>query len=104
MNRDLPESVWHRLREQTETVLGEDFWEELSVLLPIMSPRIDAYVAEKTLTVVVELPGLANPEGLELRLKKNILTLQGKIPCDYPAKEEDFFQKERYFGQFKRIL
>ncbi len=105
LDNKIPQTVWHRLRNNMAEALGDEFWEEISGLMPNLGPKVDIYQQDEVVVVIIELPGLTDPENIGMKLKRQKeLIITGSIPCTYPAKEQDFHQKERFFGEFERRL
>ncbi|GIP38170.1 hypothetical protein J31TS4_14500 [Paenibacillus sp. J31TS4] len=94
-------SSFHR---QASEVLGEEFWQDMAVLLPKPGPRVDLYHTHTAVTVLAELPGLASAEQIGLSLDGQTLVLEGEIPCDYPVTQNRIALQERFFGSFRRSI
>jgi HSP20 family protein len=92
------------LFHQSVEVLGEDFWQDISDLIPNTGPRIDIYYTPTAVVVLVEVPGLDNPDQIEIQLEGQTLIVEGEIPCVYPVTDNRLCRRERFFGQFHRIL
>jgi HSP20 family protein len=90
------------LFSQSVEVLGEDFWQEISELIPNTGPRTDIYHTPTAVVVLVEVTGLDHPEQIEIRLDGQTLIVEGEIPCLYPVTENRISRKERFFGHFRR--
>ncbi|ANA80099.1 molecular chaperone [Paenibacillus vortex V453] len=89
---------------QVTEVLGDDFWSEMSELLPNSGPRIDVFHTSTTVVVLVELPGLESVEQIRLQLIGQTLELEGDLPCHYPVTGPRITISERFFGPFCRSL
>ncbi|WP_276354382.1 Hsp20/alpha crystallin family protein [Cohnella caldifontis] len=96
----LPKHVF----DQAGEVLGEEFWQEMSELIPVAGPRIDMYHEPAAVVVLAELPGLLSPDQIGIRLEGQTLELEGELPCPYPVTENRIVRRERFFGVFKRSL
>jgi HSP20 family protein len=90
--------------EQAGEVLGEQFWQDMSELIPVTGPRIDIYHDLTAVFVLAELPGLLSPGQIGIRLDGHMLVLEGEIPCPYPVTENRIVRRERFFGAFRRTL
>lgn len=90
--------------EEAKRILGEEFWDVLTDVLPYMGPRIDICKFEKNLLIVAELPGIQSPKDVMIYLDGNSLVLEGKITRDYGETEALFIKNERYQGPFKRKI
>ncbi|MEB3100297.1 Hsp20/alpha crystallin family protein [Ferviditalea candida] len=105
LKRNVSESIWSKLKNQTGFSLEDSFWEDISGLIPALGPRIDVYQTRDEVVVVIELPGIHSADKIELKLrKKNTLLIKGNVDCDYPIGESDMHLGERYFGEFERKL
>ncbi|WP_123041070.1 Hsp20/alpha crystallin family protein [Cohnella candidum] len=89
---------------QASQVLGEDFWQEISGLIPVPGPRVDVYHDTTAVFVLAELPGLLSADQIGIRLEGQTLELEGELPCPYPVTENRILQRERFFGPFRRAL
>ncbi|MDH5749808.1 MAG: Hsp20/alpha crystallin family protein [Rhodospirillales bacterium] len=58
---------------------------------------------EKKLVISVELPGM-NEEDVEISIKDNVLTLSGEKKSEHEVKGLNFYQRERFFGEFERAF
>ncbi|PYI55457.1 Hsp20/alpha crystallin family protein [Paenibacillus flagellatus] len=104
MNDFRDRTFWKKLRSQADRTLGEQFWQDMSGLLPTQQPRTDVYATADRLYVVIELPGCRPEESVKLSVHKNALHVRGDIPCRYPIEEDDRIVAERFFGQFHRVI
>jgi HSP20 family protein len=95
------ESVHSHLDNPT---LPDEFWQDISGLLPIQGPRLDAYIHEGGITVVVELPGLSDPNHVQLAINRTHLTIKGEVVHDYDPENGDTLLMERYQGKFRRKI
>ncbi|WP_162162906.1 Hsp20/alpha crystallin family protein [Gorillibacterium massiliense] len=91
-------------QKQASEVLGEEFWQDISVLIPTAAPRVDIYHTQATVVVLAEIPELKSPEQIRIYLEGQTLVLEGEIPCLYPVTENRIILKERFFGSFRRSL
>ena len=101
---ETPRRFWKNLRSQADRTLGDQFWNDISGLLPTTQPRTDVYQTADRLIVVMELPGCKADEAMKLTVHKNTLHVKGDIPYRYPVDEEDLLVSERFFGQFHRKI
>lgn len=95
---------WNAIQAKVDQVLGDDFWQEISEMIPILGPRIDAFETKEEIYVIVELPGIDSPEHVSIKLQGTVLHIQGTIPSDYPPLDHGFLQAERYIGAFSRKI
>lgn len=104
MQRNHQAMNWNVIQSKVDQVLGEDFWQEISEMIPILGPRVDVFETKGEVYVIVELPGIESPEQISIKLQGTVLTLQGTIPSDYPPLENGFLQAERFLGNFSRKI
>lgn len=83
--------VWRRLVGRT----GEE-----SNLTP-WAPAVDIYETEHELVVNADLPDV-NPQGLDIRVENNILTIRGERKFENKVNEENYLRVERSYGSFSR--
>lgn len=102
MKRPNPGNMWRNLRKESIPSLGEQFWEDLSGLVPLAGPRTDSYVGANAVWVLMELPGLSSPDKLQISVRGHILHIRGEVPYPYPVDEEQLTLSERFFGSFHR--
>lgn len=100
MNQNKKYSSWR----EAQKVLGDDFWDIMSEVLPNIGPRIDMYRGKKELIIAVELPGLEGPDDISMVIQGNFLLLEGSIERPYVTTHEGFLQDERFHGPFRRKL
>ena len=95
---------WKNLRSKANRTLGDQFWQDMTELLPTQQPRIDVYRTPDRFYVHVELPGWKDTESLKVYVQRNTLHLRGDLPCSYPVAEDDLIRSERFFGPFHRKI
>jgi HSP20 family protein len=99
-----PTQDWSNFHSDASQILGEEFWKDISELIPITGPRIDIYYTSTTVVVLVEVPGIQSPDQISIFLEGQLLVVEGEIPRLYPVSEKRITQKERFFGSFRRAL
>ncbi|WP_248924614.1 Hsp20/alpha crystallin family protein [Paenibacillus hamazuiensis] len=99
---DHPKALWNAIQNQAGKALGEEFWQEISRLIPNPGPRVDVYQTAEEVVVVIELPGLRSPESIKMSLSERHLLLKGELAFDYPVDEEELILHERFHGKFQR--
>ncbi|RKN86396.1 Hsp20/alpha crystallin family protein [Paenibacillus ginsengarvi] len=99
---ETPQHFWKKLRSQADRTLGEQFWNDISGLIPNAQPRADVFQTEDRFIVVIELPGCKVDESVKLSVQKNTLHIKGDIPYRYPVEDDQLLVSERFFGQFHR--
>ena len=95
---------WKGMPEKAQQILGEDFWHDISKMIPKQGPPIDIYRTEEKVVIVMEVPGLISQDKLALKIKGMKLLISGEIPMTYPVTEEEMLQRERFYGSFKREI
>jgi HSP20 family protein len=99
-----PKALWNAIKGQANKTLGEDFWHDISRLIPNPGPRVDIFETSGEVVVVVELPGLSSLDAIKLSLVDRQLMMKGEIRCDYPVEEEELSLSERFYGKFQRSI
>ena len=79
-----------------EPRVGED-----EVGLDTWYPPVDIHETDGAIVVQAELPGLKK-EDIVIKVKKNVLTLEGVRTEDREIKEENYYLQERRSGKFHR--
>jgi len=90
-------------KDATE-ILGDDFWDVMSDILPYIGPRIDVIRLENQYHIIVELPGLVSEENVSVHIQGMVLYIEGKIERPYIQESTKVVQDERYHGPFKRKI
>lgn len=102
--RQNPMIDWKSFHKQAGEVLGEQFWQDISELIPNTGPRIDIYYTANTVMVLAEIPDLKSPDEISISLDGQTLIVAGEIPRLYPVTDNRITQNERFFGSFRRSL
>ena len=63
--------------------------------------EVDIYETENELLVKADLPDV-NPQDLDIRVEKNILTIRGERKFDSKVDEDNYLRIERSYGLFSR--
>ncbi|MFZ5985638.1 MAG: Hsp20/alpha crystallin family protein [Bacillota bacterium] len=95
---------WVFSQDSISSILGEDFWNDVSSVLPKRGPCIDVFQTDRDVHVVVEIPGIHTPEMVKVKLSNFKLIISGKIPYTYQISQEELLKNERFFGEFKREI
>ncbi len=66
-------------------------------------PRVDLYETDGELVAKVELPGVKK-EDVEVEHEDQHLVIRGKTHTDEEVKEEGLYRRERYHGEFQRVV
>ena len=67
------------------------------------NPVVDIYEKDDALVIKAELPGM-DKKDIAIDLKDGVLTLKGERVHDKEVKEENYYRKERVFGEFQRAF
>lgn len=95
------------LREQMNRlwdVLRPTFGFRWGTPLEPAMPRMDIYQTENEVVAVVEIPGLASKDDVEVTVTEDSLTLRGELKRGYAQQSEDMYHTERYYGSFSRTV
>jgi len=68
----------------------------------VFTPAVDIFETEKEITLLADMPGV-KPEGLNIDLRENILTLDGDVQSPEGSDEVDILREYRtgkYYRQF----
>ena len=71
--------------------------------LPAFTPAVDITESDGKLTVSVELPGLTEKD-VQLFVEDDSLTVTGEKNTEREEKGENFYRRERSYGQFRRVI
>ncbi|MFD1737656.1 Hsp20/alpha crystallin family protein [Bacillus salitolerans] len=85
-------------------LLGEDFWDVMSDVLPYIGPRIDVVKTNKEMIIVVDAAGIYSKESLRVSIHGSMLVIEGEIIRPYINEEFQIIQDERFNGTFKRKI
>jgi HSP20 family protein len=96
--------LWKKIRAQAAPHLGEDFWNDISGIIPAQGPRVDVFRENQLITILVELPGLNHSEQLKLFIEDHTLHIKGEVPYPYPVSQDELMVSERFFGHFHRKI
>jgi HSP20 family protein len=69
--------------------------------LTTWAPAVDIYETEHELVVKADLPDI-KPEGLDIRVENNILTIRGERKFEKNVNEGNYLRVERSYGAFSR--
>ncbi|MCA9294632.1 MAG: Hsp20/alpha crystallin family protein [Phycisphaerales bacterium] len=98
-----------RLREEMDRSFGRLLGEPFELLEPTFLrtegwvPPLDISENESEVTIRAEAPGIL-PKDLDISVTGTILTIAGKKEETKESTEDDFYQCERRFGTFRRVL
>ncbi len=67
------------------------------------APRVDLYETDTELVAKVELPGVKK-EDVEVEHEDGHFVIRGKTHKDEEVNEEGLYRRERYHGEFQRVV
>ena len=76
-------------------------WADEDMEMVNWKPMVDIYDHDEAIVVKAELPGL-NKDDVHVDVKDRVLTLKGERKHDNEVKEDHYYRKERFYGQFQR--
>jgi HSP20 family protein len=98
-----------RLRDEMDRTFERFFSEPCGLMEPKMFraegwfPAVDVSETDAEVTIQVELPGIA-AKDLEIAVSGSTLTISGEKEEREEKKGKDFYQSERRFGSFRRVI
>jgi len=81
----------------------EEEWVPFVPTYKIEEPAMDIYQDKENLFVEMPLAGI-KPENVEISIKDNVLTVEGKTEEKKEEKEKDYLRKEIRRGAFRRMV
>ena len=81
----------------------DKFLEGFSHQMAGFTPAVDMYETKDAVVVETPLPGI-DPDGVELTVEKDVLTIQGKVERKSEVDEKDYYRKEVRSGAFYRSV
>ncbi|MBP7937087.1 MAG: Hsp20/alpha crystallin family protein [Phycisphaerae bacterium] len=109
-NRDpAAQSAIERFRHELDRLFDNFLQEGKSgfdrLLSPITGwgPAVDVSETEQDITVRAELPGI-DPKDLEIQVTADSLRISGEKKDEFEEKRKGYYQVERKFGSFHRIV
>jgi HSP20 family protein len=69
----------------------------------LLAPAVDLIDKEDTLLAKVELPGV-DKKDVKLSITDNNLTIQGEMKKDEETKKENYYYRERAYGNYSRTI
>lgn len=67
---------------------------------PVFTPAVDIFETEAAITVLADMPGI-RPEGLEIDVRENVLSIEGRAP-ELRRENERAVLREYETGSFRR--
>jgi HSP20 family protein len=96
-----------RLREEMDRtidrLMGATFIEPKATRIEGWMPLVDVSETENEVLVRAEVPGI-DPANLDVSISGNTLSISGSKKEEKEKTGEDFFQCERRFGAFRRVI
>jgi HSP20 family protein len=96
-----------RLRDEMDRtidrLLGGSFIEPKATRLEGWAPLVDVSETDAEVVVRAEVPGVS-PSDLDVSISGNTLTISGSKKEESEKSGEDFYQCERRFGAFRRVV
>jgi HSP20 family protein len=98
-------------RENTGRTL-DDFFYDLERRVPYFSspnreprfyPQLDVSETNSNYHISLDLPGV-NKKDIDVKIDNNILTIKGKKEFDKDHKDNNFYTRERFYGDFQRSI
>lgn len=80
-------------------VRGRRGWQESG----LWQPAVDLLDKKDKLVVKVELPGV-DKKDVKISLTENNLTIQGEVKKEEEVKKEDYYYRERAYGNYARTI
>jgi HSP20 family protein len=95
---------WDSLQKKAEQVLGDHFWTDFQKIMPKKYPSVDLFETSEYGFIHIELPGILNPQDVNISFSGQTLNIEGQVPYSYGVPHEKLLLSERHFGPFKRSL
>jgi HSP20 family protein len=111
IRREKEEDALLDIRNQMNRMF-DDFFERPFGLSPFrgrlgipgdFAPYMEVSETDKEITISAELPGL-EPEDIHITLDQNALTIRGEKKFEKEEKGQHFYQVERSYGSFHRLI
>ena len=67
------------------------------------NPVVDIFEEDDAIIVSAEIPGM-DKDNISVDVKDRVLTLKGERSMDNAVKEEQYYRRERRYGQFQRTF
>jgi HSP20 family molecular chaperone IbpA len=89
----------HEMAKRQETSPAD--WEETRTIGRILTPSVDIFESDESLTLVADMPGV-DKEGLDISLEKGVLTINGNVKLEGRGKAVlREISPSNYYRQFK---
>lgn len=66
-------------------------------------PPVNVFDAGEAFVLKAEVPGI-KPEGIELNVEENTVTLRGERAFTEPSRDASYHRRERAQGKFRRVV
>ncbi len=95
--------TFRQLEQELDQLLGASPWPSgIRAVARGSFPPVNIGVTPEQVDVYLFAAGL-NPEGLEITLQQNLLTVAGERKLS-PREDANYFRQERFDGAFRRVL
>ena len=88
-------------------MFNEPFWPagrlDDDTNMGMWNPAVDLYEKDDHFVIKAELPGV-DKKDISIDLKDRVLTLSGERSNEHEVKEENFYRRERSYGNFQRTF
>lgn len=102
----IPWRPWLEPFEEADRML-ERFWEEFAPFRKELSrtfiPPLDIYQTKDKVVVETALPGI-DPDKVNITIKNDVLTIEGKTEKKTEVEDKDYYRKEVRWGHFHRSV
>ncbi|WP_082232764.1 Hsp20/alpha crystallin family protein [Halobacillus massiliensis] len=95
---------WSKFSNEVDQVLGEDFWNDLTHVIPKRGPSYDMYETDTEGIIIFEMPGLQSLNEIQIKPQGTNLVLEGIIKSPYHIPHDQLLHNERFTGKFKRSV
>ena len=89
------------LQGQINRLFNEGFGRTSEEGITTWAPAVDIFETEHELVVKADLPDI-KPEGLDIHVENNILTIRGERKFEKKVTEDKYLRVERSYGSFSR--
>jgi len=95
---------WGGFKRPGSTFLDWNLWSNApGFFRRFGTPTLDMYETEKEVVVEADVPGY-KPEDISIQVTPHTLTMRGRLESAKNEKREDYFLREREFGEFARTV
>ena len=92
-------------RKNFDQFFGDEFWNGFEPMLQNMQTQTNLYKNENEILCLLALPGLVNPDEVELYIRPQHIEVKGRIHLPVPPDSNFELSEEGIFqGDFERIV